>query len=265
MQSELDSHGSDTRYVVCPEQNNIQSVSAACLCLGAYLILNMEWTYQAVLDAFKAYAVHFSISEPNGLNVSNTDCWRALAQAKKLGWLVAPTDDSEPAMDVEEYLHYARRTNGSVHMSLPGKMLFFPAPTALPDGQQWSDRLSEDGCTARHFSADFYADLLQDFGVSVVACLGRSSPASAAALSARGIETVDLRLADDGSSLLRGLDRLLTLERASPGPVALHSGDGFRWPGYLGTLVAALMISRLGFDEGSAGAWLRMVSPWMFR
>ena len=72
----------------------------------------------------------------------------------------------------------------------------------------------------------------------------------------------DLGLAADGSSMLRGLDRLLAASRAAPGAVAVHSGDGLEWPEYIEALAAAFLISRLGFDEGSAMGWLRMVSPW---
>jgi hypothetical protein len=45
--------------------------------------------------------------------------------------------------------------------------------------------------------------------------------------------------------------------------VAVHSGDGFKWPAYIGTLVVAMLISRLGFEEGAARAWIRMLCPWM--
>jgi hypothetical protein len=82
----------------------------------------------------------------------------------------------------------------------------------------------------------------------------------AAVFKARGIETEDVGMAADGSSLLRGLDRLLSLSRAAPGT---HSGEGLEWPGYTATLAKAFMMSQLGFDEGSAGAWLGMTCPWM--
>ena len=263
MQSERDDKGPDARIVVCPAQDDDESFSAACLYLGSYLILNMGWELQSVLAAFRPEGHFGAGSEPSDLSARHRDCWRALDHAKTLGWFVDPASDIEPLIDVDEFVHYARPANGSVHMSVPGKLLFFPTPASLADNQLWTDSIGDDGRTLRRFSAPFYADLLQDLGASVVVCLGRSCPADAAAMRARGIETVDLDMSDGGSSLLRGLDRLLTLERRAPGPVAVHSGAGVAWPGYVGTLVSAVMISRLGFDEGSAGAWLRMVSPWM--
>ena len=169
----------------------------------------------------------------------------------------------EPILDVEEFAHYASAAQGRVYMAVPGALHFFPTPDDLLGDQEWADHI-EDGRTVRVFGAHFYAELFQDMGLSLVVCLGRSSAATAAAFGARGIETVNLDLAADGSSLLRGLDRLLSLARVAPGAVAVHSGDGFEWPAYAGTLAAAFMISRFGLEEGAAKAWLGMVVPWMF-
>ena len=174
-----------------------------------------------------------------------------------------PQSDDEPVLDVQELAHYSRVENGSVHLSVPGEMLFCPTPDDLPADKQWADYSREDGRTARRFSGEFYASLFENLQVSVVVCLGTGSATTNAALEEHGIESVDLGLAADGSSLLRGLDALLSLARAAPGVVAVHSGEGFEWPGYTGTLEAAFMMRRLGFEEGSARAWLGMVSPWM--
>jgi hypothetical protein len=263
IQSERDDKGPDARIVICPAQDDDESFLTARLYLGAYLILNLGWELQTVLTAFRPEGRSSAGSEPSDLSARHMDCWRALDHAKTLVWLVDSASDIEPLFDVDEFVHYARPANGSVHMSVPGKLLFFPTPDGLPDNQLWTDSIGDDGHTLRRFSATFYADLLQDLGASVVVCLGRSCPADAAAMRGRGIETVDLDISDGGASLLRGLDLLVTLERRAPGPVAVYSGLEAAWPGYVGTLVSAVMISRLGFDEGSAGAWLRMVSPWM--
>ena len=54
--------------------------------------------------------------------------------------------------------------NGAVHIVVPGKFILFHTPTNnLPAGQEWAD----EGKT-RRFGASFYADLLQDLGVSQV-------------------------------------------------------------------------------------------------
>jgi hypothetical protein len=179
--------------------------------------------------------------------------------------MVDPESDAEPTLDVEEFAHYASRANGNVHMAVPGRMLFFSSPKVLPmpSEQQWIDTVADDGTTTRHFSPAFYAELFEDLGVSAVVCLGCGDAGASSAFSERGMEVLDFGLGEDGSSLLRGLDRLLSLTAAAPGTVAVHSGDGFTWPAYMGTLVVAVLISRLGFDEGAARAWIRMLCPWM--
>jgi hypothetical protein len=254
------------KVVICPANNEQQSIIDACFFLGAYLILYTGAKYENVLTACCSDEMLSNIRKKGSDNkISTLDKWRALDRSIQLGWLVHPDSDSEPVMDVEEFAHYSQLANGMVHMTMPGKLFFFPTPEDVLSNLQWADTTDEDGATVRRFSAHFYADLFEDLRVSVVACLGTGSAATAAALRALGIDAVDLRLEADGSSLLRGLDALLSLARGAPGAVAVHSGEGFVWPGYVGTLVEALLISLLGFDEGSAGAWLRMVSPWMLQ
>jgi hypothetical protein len=252
------------RIVICPASDDSRSISFACAILGAYLIWNGRMTLEDVVAAFQGLGDAFSADADSQFADSTVlDCWRALSRAMHLGWLVDPESDVEPALDVEEFAHYASRANGNVHMAVPGRMFFFSSPKVLPSEQQWIDSVADNSTTTRHFSPAFYAELFEELGVSAVVCLGCGDVAASSAFAERGIEVVDFGLAEDGSSLLRGLDRLLSLAAVATGPVAVHSGDGFRWPAYIGTLVAALLINRLGFDEGAATAWIRMLCPWM--
>ena len=230
------------------------------------MILYRGAPYADVLTTFKTSRLMHCVEDRSGRSkVDTVDSWRALYRAVQLGWFVAPGSDAEPMMDVQELAHYSRHANGRVHLLVPGELIFFPTPADLSEDREWTDHVAEDGSIARRFSARFYANLFEDLGVSAVACLGSGSAAAAAAaaLAEREIEAVDLRLAADGSSLLRGLDALLSLARAAPGAVAVHSGDDFQWPRYLEALVRAFLMSRLGFDAGAAGAWLAMAGPWM--
>ena len=230
------------------------------------MILHRGQGAEAVSSLFEASgfvtARELHTAADGGLEPSPYDCWRALDRARSLAWLVDPQSDDDPLLDMEEFDHYAAPANGAVHLTVPGKLFFFPTPKDLPAGQDWDDCADSSGAVVRRFSARFYADLLHHLGASCVVCLGGGSAQSAAALAARGLHVEDLGLAADGSSLLRGLDRLLSLARAAPGAVAVYSGDGAVWPGYTGSLAAAFLISRLGFDEGSARAWPRLTSPW---
>jgi hypothetical protein len=254
------------RVIVCPSSDDKKSFNEACKILGTYLILTACMPLAAVVDAF--YGLHdpFITHADSAKDITTMNCWHAIDQSKRLGWLVDPKHGIEPALDLVEFEHHASSANGGVHMAVPGTMLFFPSTGALPCDQVWIDSALHDGGAARHFSPSYYADLFLDLGVSDVVCLGRSDPAAAAAFAARGIEPMDLGISAEGgggTSLLHGLDLLLSLAAAAPGIVAVHSGDGFRWPAYAERLVAAVLISRLGFGAGAATAWTRMLCPWM--
>ena len=262
----------DDKIAIVPASASHKSFAEGRFCLGCYMIICNSMSVDEVKVAFQDSTL--LLEDTNRTNSNSSDssssvedrvlnCWQAIEQAVSLRWLVAPNSDVEPMLDVEELEHYAGHANGSLHMVVPGRMFFFPSPDDLPDGQQWADVIVSSGATTRRFSASFHAELfkVEELNVSMVACLGQGSEAATAAFEARGVEAVDLGLAEDGSSLLRGLDRLLSLSRAVPGAVAVYSGRGPEWPGYLETLVAAFLIRREGFDEGAARAWLRMVSP----
>jgi hypothetical protein len=204
------------------------------------------------------------------------DCWGALSHAVRLGWISRENADNqeeeedEPLVDLAEMLHYAQPANGNVHAVIPGKLLLFPTPDDALDaaGADWADAPGPDGRTARRFAPGFAAALLRDLGVSAVLCLGRGSAATAAAMARHGIATEDLGLAGDGSSLLRGLDALLSLAAGAPGAVAVHAGGGAgvrEWPEYVGTLMQEALMSRAGLGEAAAGAWLRLACPWCVR
>ena len=263
----------DDEIAIVPASASHKSFAEGRFYLGCYMIICDSISVDEVQLALQDCTLllddtdHIeatSSDSSSSIKVPILNCWRAIQQALSLRWLVAPDSDVQPMLDMEELEHYAGHANGSLHMVVPGRMYFFPTPDDLPDGQQWAYHVASSGATIRRFSASFYAELfkVEELNVSMVACLGQGSEAAAAAFEARGVEAVDLGLAEDGSSLLRGLDRLLSLSRAVPGAVAVYSGRGPKWPGYLETLVAAFLIRREGFDEGAARAWLRMVSPW---
>ena len=194
------------------------------------------------------------------MSSSITDGWRALDRARALRWLGAADDECEPMLDVEMAAHYARMSNGNVHVLVPGKLLLCPAPAPLPHGQEWAQVTS----TERAFGAGFLADLLSssDLGASAVACVGRTGGSDAAAFAARGLDVHDLGLDPRRRALLRAVDRLLAVSRASPGAVALFfGGDGEALPGSVGTLVAAYLMVELGFCAEAAAAWIGMVCP----
>ncbi len=250
----------EAAVIVCPEQRDLASRQCACFLLGAYLILRQGRNLTEVSALFKDF------EEEN--NTLTTRCmvngWSAMYRAREICWLgpVADQDEDRP-FDLEMSLHYAEMANGTIYTLVPGKLILFPTPARLSSGQSWADVSESGGATARRFSAPYLAELLADLDVSVVACLGQTSSASADAFLERGLDVHDLLLDPRRPSLLRAMDRVLSLARAAPGAVAVFCGGvgGTDWPAHVGMLAAAYLVSDFGFDAGAADAWLCMLCP----
>ena len=238
--------------VVCPEDNNSSTIRSTCMLCGAYLLLVEKKGLDFVLATFRH--VLEAAAEPI------VGCWKALGRASALHWLELANDEGQqPALDMAAASHYAQPANGSVHFLVPGKLLLAPSPAPLPAGQEWADVTAAGGLSERLFGAGFLADLLVDLDASAVVCLGQTSAADAEALGARGLDVHDVCLDPLRPALLRGMDRLVTVSRAAPGAVALVGGCD--WDAVVGTLAAAFLMRECGFDEESAGAWLRLMCP----
>jgi hypothetical protein len=247
--------------IVCPADQSTDAMSHVCQLCGAYLILCEG------LDVDQALAALTDILYccPKAYQVIALDCWAALHRARNLGWLSKSNDsEDEAALDVEMVSHYALACNGSVCVLVPGKLLLFPAPAALPEGQSWTDTAEPDGPTARHFSAAFLAALLADLGASSVACLGKTFGGDAAAFHACGLDVHDLALDPRQPALLPAMDRLLAVARAAPGPTALFpcSGCAERAGAMcVEALAAAWLMTGFGFGSGAAAAWVQIACP----
>jgi hypothetical protein len=166
-------------------------------------------------------------------------------------------------LDAEEFAHYAHVANGNVHMLAPGSLYFFATPDDLEGGQAWADTAAPGGgagAGVRRFSSGFCADLLADLGTSRVACLDACPAHAAAAFAARGLAAADLQTGRGPLSLLGALDGLLSAGR---GAMAVHSGAGFEWPGWAGTLATAFLVSRHGFGAAAAAGWVHLLCPWL--
>jgi hypothetical protein len=251
-------HHPSKNIVICAGHNESKFTNIALL-LGGYLILGHDVELKQLESAFQHMSKRFSdFAEELTLH----DCWRALIQARKLGWLDfsagallgAHSERGRP-IDMLEYMHYDGKLNGGLHMVIPDKLLVFPCPQDLHDGKTWMDVGGE-----RAFSPSFYADLLSDFDVQLV-IRTRECSYDTSAFEERGIEVEDLDFSGESClSPLRRIDRFLTLVRNVPGAVAVHGGEGCGL-GSAGALVAALLINVYGFIAADAIAWLQMASP----
>jgi hypothetical protein len=255
--------------IICPKVQDVETFQSLWLLMGSYLILRRKLDLDEVVQSLDPVVAHNEtlspvLSEKNFIKMQYG--LGAISQAKKMFWIgaVDHAEPAGPAFDLDLRAHYASPVNGNVHILVPGKLVFFPTPRQLPGDQLWVD-IGEPGLpTERHFSAAFLADVLEDFDVSVVVCLGESSGASATAFADRGLDVHDLRLDPSCPSLLGAMDRLLALTRAAPGAVAVFPGEGLGWEqgsGLAGRLGAACLTREYGFEAGEAGAWLQMACP----
>jgi hypothetical protein len=151
-----------------------------------------------------------------------------------------------------------------VHVVVPGKILIFDAPSPhMPPGRQWHDVAGK-----RRFSADFYADLLHDLGVTLVV-RADAAEYDAEPFARRGIavETLDVPFRDGGSACaagedlptLQALDRFIALLDRAGGSLAIHCRGR---SGFATTLLAAYLLRRRLFDDPAAAvAWLDIARP----
>ena len=259
-------------FVVYTGSANTVALMHACLLVGAYMMLKEEMELDTILLAFHSVEADIinpqtaSSNDPHAICV--LDCWSALAAALHLGWLVGPSSDADPLLDAEECSHYAHPANGNVHMLAPGSLYLFATPDAMPDRLAWTDIAPAEvgGASGRRFSVGFTADPLVDLGASAVACLDVCPAASAAAFAARGMAVADLVAGRGQPSLLRALDGLLSAADGAAragGALAVHSGAGFEWPTWAGTLATAFLVRRHGFRAAAAAGWVHMLCPWL--
>ena len=240
--------------VICPECDSPSSLRCACLLCGAYMLLCDQVGLEVVISTFS------DINPCGSKAIDNTilNCWTALHHARDLHWLGVQCDGAEPALDLELVSHYALAANGGVRVLVPGKLLLVPCPASLPVGQDWADVSEDERPAERRFSARFLADVLVDLDASVVAWLERAGEGDAEAMKARGLDVHELYMDARRPALLQTMDRLLTVSRAAPGSVAVLCSCGS--DATVGTMAAAWLMT-LGFDEGAAGAWLRLLCP----
>ena len=263
MRTTVEEHSSKA-IIVCPEIVESTSIRDIFYLVGAFLIAEGRSVSDLTSSLWPFTKTRSSVSDFAGTEMKNG--WSALSRAKQLAWLKSAKDEeheNHDIYDIEMCLHYANKANGNIHTVVPRKLLFFSSPHDFADSQSWIDITVPGGSVERRFSPAYLADLLVELDASVVACLGECSADVAAAFEEQGLDVHDLKLDPRRPSLLRAMDQLLALARAAPGAVAVFCGDdaAFAWPGHVGTLAAAYLMSDFGFDAGAADAWVRMTCP----
>ena len=265
----LQAKDDDSRLVLCTGPDH-EKITSCALLIGGYLILCEDYTPEQVAAALQPVEHLFvrycdSPNDHSNVEIANQDCWRAIHLAKHHGWIDFLNQDVDPetCIDMEEYQHYDSPANGDLHVIVPSKLIAIRPPHDLsPDAHTGAARTwADDASCGPVFSPACYADVLCDFGVKlVVRC---SQPTyDAAPLLDLGVaveEMPDASSAAAAASLLRHIDRFLTLAQLAPGAIAVHA-DG-RGLGAAEVLVAAFLVRRCAFPAGAAVAWARMTHP----
>ena len=242
-----------------PLQHNI--VVSATFLIGAYMLINIGADPSHINALFVPFLEALGI--PPAAEFSSTlhsdtcpictaaDCWRGLWKARQLGWLPIPTRTDQGAGPPDPFI-------ADVQELVPGKLVVFRGPRALPGGAAWRDVFSGDGRpVGRDFSPAHMAGELRPLGVVVVVRLNAAEyPADA--FPAEGLAFADLPVPEGGCPSPAVVAKFLRLLDAVPGAVAVHGGASL---GRAGTLAALYAMRRHDFTACEAAGWLRIVRP----
>ena len=230
------------------------AVSAAVFLVGTYMLLRVGIEPSEIEERVIPFLTTFQAAKcvpegspgKSGAHCSASSFWRGLWKALKLGWLAAQAPGITDPFRAD------------VQQLVPGKLVVFRGPRALPEGEPWRDVVSGDGRpVGRDFSPAHMAGELRPMGVAAVVRLNAAEyPADA--FPAEGLAFADLPVHEGDNPSPVVVAKFLRLLDAVPGAVAVHGGASL---GRAGTLAALYAMRRHDFTACEAAGWLRIVRP----
>ena len=249
----------DSQVIVVADHGS-RGLTNAVFLIGAYMMVKLEMAPDEVAHSFR-WLDPDSIESYRDATYSTpdfrlhlVDCWRGLAKGRELGWIrYGGTHYLWGDIDVDEYRHYDSPANGNLHEVVPGKFIAFQGPRDLGGADFRDDKATG----ARHFSPDFYVDILRDMGAETVVQLNEARY-SAVRFTSRGLAHHHLEFQDCTCPPDAVVEAFLRAADATKGAVAVHCHAGL---GRTGTLIALYMMRTYGFSARAAMGWLRIMRP----
>ena len=232
------------------------TVTTAAFFTGAYMLLRSGTAPSEIEARFTSFLALLlpdcALAGEACSHCTAADCWRGLWKSLQLGWLFIPERITPAVAGPPDPFR------ADVQELVPGKLVVFRGPRALPGGVAWRDVISGDGRpVGRDFSPEHMTGMLRRLGVAAVVRLN-AAEYSADAFVAEGLAFADLPVPEGGCPPPAVAAKFLRLLDAVPGAVAAHGGASL---GRAGTLAALFAMRRHGFTAYEAAGWLRVVRP----
>eukprot|EP00002_Diphylleia_rotans_P030428 TRINITY_DN6253_c0_g1_i5.p1 TRINITY_DN6253_c0_g1~~TRINITY_DN6253_c0_g1_i5.p1 ORF type:complete len:482 (+),score=89.46 TRINITY_DN6253_c0_g1_i5:128-1573(+) len=214
--------------------------------LGGYLVMRLDLSGE---DAFRPFMmIHPPLVPfrdaavgPSVFPLRLCDCLKGLSKAKRIGWI------DFDRFDATEYEFYEKLENGDLNWIVPGKMVAFSGPLAIPVEYN----------AIRSLTPAQYIPIFKKFGVNAVIRLNNKCYDRKNFIDA-GIKHFELCFPDGGNPSEVIVRKFLEICENEQGAVAVHCKAGL---GRTGTLICCYIMKNYRFTAEEAIAWVRICRP----
>merc|ERR1719183_1332463 len=224
------------------ESDGPRRTNAAFL-VGAYLIIMHGWTPEEAVHKLQQLGpglmleYKHALNEPSDFKLAVLDCLRGVKRALEMSWL------DVKKFDFDKYQLLGDPRQFDLHQVCPNFVVF-----RGPDSRN----------CARFHAPEFYCDLLQSMGVTIVIRLNEVESYDSNVFKCKGIQLVDIKLTVGCCPSPEDVEKFLTVCDRAAGVIAVHCTGG---RGRSATMICAWMIHRHGWRAREAIGWIRIVRP----